>query len=51
MLAARAAMAQTAPCGDHALHLEYCASCHGTNIEGQPDWMQRLPNGPVGAAT
>ena len=23
----------------------HCASCHGRNLEGQPDWMSRLPNG------
>jgi S-disulfanyl-L-cysteine oxidoreductase SoxD len=22
-----------------------CASCHGTNLEGQPNWRERLPNG------
>jgi len=22
-----------------------CASCHGINLEGQKDWMSRLPNG------
>lgn len=22
-----------------------CASCHGANLEGQPDWQRRLPNG------
>lgn len=24
------------------LYLEHCASCHGVNLEGQPDW--RVPN-------
>lgn len=24
---------------------EYCASCHGANLEGQPDWKRRLENG------
>jgi S-disulfanyl-L-cysteine oxidoreductase SoxD len=23
----------------------HCASCHGANLEGQPNWRQRLPNG------
>lgn len=22
-----------------------CASCHGAQLEGQPNWRQRLPNG------
>jgi mono/diheme cytochrome c family protein len=22
-----------------------CASCHGANLEGQPDWQQELPTG------
>jgi mono/diheme cytochrome c family protein len=26
----------------YALH---CASCHGANLEGQPDWRKRSPNG------
>jgi len=27
------------------LYAENCASCHGANLEGQPDWRARLPNG------
>lgn len=27
----------------------YCASCHGANLEGQPDWMKRLPSGRMPA--
>lgn len=27
----------------------YCASCHGANLEGQPDWQTRLPNGRMPA--
>jgi len=23
----------------------HCASCHGANLEGQPNWQRRLPNG------
>jgi S-disulfanyl-L-cysteine oxidoreductase SoxD len=30
----------------YALH---CASCHGANLEGQPNWRQRLPNGRMPA--
>ncbi|MBI1260617.1 MAG: c-type cytochrome [Rhizobiales bacterium] len=28
---------------------EYCASCHGVNLEGQPDWKRRLENGRMPA--
>jgi mono/diheme cytochrome c family protein len=31
------------------LYAENCASCHGENLEGQPDWMERLPNGRLPA--
>ena len=27
------------------LYVQQCASCHGANLEGQPDWRKRLPNG------
>lgn len=27
----------------------HCASCHGTNLEGQPNWTQRLPTGRLPA--
>jgi len=26
-----------------------CAQCHGANLEGQPDWQQRLANGRLPA--
>ncbi len=26
-----------------------CASCHGTNLEGQPDWQVRMENGRLPA--
>lgn len=26
-----------------------CASCHGANLEGQPNWKERLPNGKLPA--
>ena len=32
-----------------ALYTTNCASCHGANLEGQPDWMKRLPNGRLPA--
>jgi len=28
---------------------ERCASCHGANLEGQPNWRKRLPNGRLPA--
>jgi len=27
----------------------YCASCHGVDLEGQPDWRTRLANGRLPA--
>lgn len=27
----------------------HCARCHGQNLEGQPDWQTRLPNGRLPA--
>jgi mono/diheme cytochrome c family protein len=27
------------------VYAEYCASCHGAKLEGQPNWQHRLPNG------
>ena len=26
-----------------------CAACHGANLEGQPNWQQRLANGRLPA--
>jgi len=26
-----------------------CATCHGSNLEGQPNWRERLPNGRLPA--
>lgn len=31
------------------LYLERCASCHGVDLEGQPDWMRRKPDGKMPA--
>jgi mono/diheme cytochrome c family protein len=28
---------------------EHCARCHGANLEGQPNWRHRLPNGRMPA--
>jgi len=32
-----------------ALYAEHCASCHGANLEGQPDWRTRKPDGRMPA--
>jgi mono/diheme cytochrome c family protein len=32
-----------------ALYTQHCATCHGANLEGQPDWRRRLPNGRLPA--
>lgn len=32
-----------------ALYVEHCASCHGANLEGQPNWRIRMPNGRLPA--
>ncbi|MFC3003817.1 c-type cytochrome [Falsiroseomonas tokyonensis] len=31
------------------VYAEYCASCHGANLEGQPDWRTRRPDGRLPA--
>ena len=31
------------------LYGEHCASCHGANLEGQPNWRQRRPDGKLPA--
>ena len=31
------------------LYAEYCASCHGANLEGQKNWRQPLPEGGLPA--
>lgn len=31
------------------IYAENCASCHGANLEGQPDWKRRLENGRMPA--
>ncbi|RMF89852.1 MAG: hypothetical protein D6736_07680 [Nitrospinota bacterium] len=28
-----------------AVYARHCAACHGVNLEGQPNWRQRLPTG------
>lgn len=32
-----------------AVYAQNCASCHGVNLEGQPNWRERLPNGALPA--
>ncbi len=32
-----------------SLYAAHCARCHGTNLEGQPDWQTRLPSGRLPA--
>lgn len=31
------------------VYAKYCAACHGANLEGQPEWRARLPNGRLPA--
>ena len=31
------------------LYAEHCGACHGGNLEGQPDWQNRLANGRLPA--
>ena len=31
------------------IYAQNCASCHGIKLEGQKDWMSRLPNGMMPA--
>lgn len=33
----------------HALYLAQCASCHGADLEGQPNWQTPLPDGRMPA--
>lgn len=32
-----------------AVYTEHCASCHGRNLEGEPDWRRRRPDGTLPA--
>lgn len=47
-LAAMPALAQDLAPG-RQLYVERCASCHGVNLEGQPNWMQRKSDGKLPA--
>ena len=37
------------PVAGKAIYEQYCASCHGRNLEGHPDWRTRLPTGRMSA--
>lgn len=37
------------PAQGEVLYGEYCASCHGANLEGQPDWQSPGPDGRLPA--
>jgi mono/diheme cytochrome c family protein len=41
-----AAVLSTGPeAAGRRVYLQHCAACHGADLEGQPDWQARLPNG------
>jgi len=31
------------------VYTDHCASCHGANLEGEPDWQRRKPDGKLPA--
>lgn len=31
------------------VYMTHCSACHGTALEGQPEWRKRLPNGRLPA--
>jgi len=31
------------------VYAQHCAACHGAQLEGQPNWRQKLPNGRMPA--
>ena len=49
VLAAWTASASAVEASGERLYLDNCASCHGANLEGQPDWRERLPTGRLPA--
>jgi S-disulfanyl-L-cysteine oxidoreductase SoxD len=32
-----------------AVYVQYCMACHGAQLEGEPNWRQRLPSGRLPA--
>ncbi len=49
-LAAPEAAASVSPLAQGKdIYAANCASCHGANLEGQPDWQRRLENGRMPA--
>ena len=32
-----------------SIYSQHCAACHGSKLEGQPEWRRRLPNGRMPA--
>ena len=32
-----------------SVYAQHCASCHGANLEGQPNWQSKLPSGRMPA--
>ena len=42
-------LATSDPDRGRQLFASTCASCHGANLEGQPNWRHRLPNGRLPA--
>jgi mono/diheme cytochrome c family protein len=45
MLAALMSASPVVAQDGRALYVEHCASCHGAQLEGQPDWMERNADG------
>ncbi len=37
------------PHDGRAIYLRHCASCHGPNLEGEPNWRRRKPDGRLPA--
>jgi mono/diheme cytochrome c family protein len=31
------------------LYAQHCAACHGANLQGEPEWQKKLPNGRLRA--
>ena len=45
LLLVRTSAAQKQPAEGLVLYQQHCASCHGVNLEGQPNWRRRSPDG------